>query len=233
MIEILYEDKHIVVVIKPSNVPMQKDFSRTKDMCTILSEYRMGKGEEVFIGLVHRLDRHVSGILVFAKTKEALKALNRQMQEKKVGKTYYAYVWNEKGKEETQESMQRKNITLEHYMTKQKKVAIVYDEVKPDAKKAVLHYQVVAQNGGQQLLKVALETGRFHQIRAQLAYVGLPIIGDPKYGVTSVNGKKIEKIGLQSAGLAFIHPKTKKEMRFFHFHTEEPFETMKDIVEAQ
>lgn len=225
MMKILYEDKEIIVVVKPSNIPMQKDFSRTKDMCTILSEYRSEKKEDKYIGMVHRLDRHVSGILVFAKTKQALKILNQQLQQKKIKKVYYACVWNQNI------SLEPKKVKLCHYIKKQKNVAIVEDGKSNETKEAILFYEEIGKQKEISLLKVWLETGRFHQIRAQLAHVGLPIIGDPKYGMPEIYGEKIPKIGLQSVELTFIHPTTGEKMQFSHIHEEEPFDKVSEIVQ--
>ncbi len=212
MIKVIYEDTAILVVWKPDNVPSQRDFSRTKDAQTMVEEYL---GKPVF--LIHRLDRHVQGLMVFAKTKVAAAGLNKQMTNHDFGKSYLALVVGEAKESET----------LVHYLRKEKGVAHISDIEKEGHKRAELSYvckKTETINGHRlSLLYITLKTGRFHQIRSQLQAVHLPIVGDPKYGICQIGEQKIRKIGLQAVDLSLTHPITKKPMHWHHEHQEEPF----------
>lgn len=208
MISILYEDNHVIVVEKPVNIPVQEDESRDKDMLTLLKEdikVRYQKPGNVYLGLVHRLDRPVGGVMVFAKTSKAASRLSDAMRRHAFDKKYLAVLRGTPAK-----SFAR----LEHFLwkDKQKNQVFVVKEGTPGAKKALLEYNVLASREGLSLAEVELFTGRPHQIRVQLAQISTPIYGDQKYG-SHVN-KPGEQIALWSHRLTFTHPVKKEEMHF-------------------
>jgi len=236
MISILYEDVDIIVVNKCANMPSQKDFSRTPD---VLSWVNQHVKQECY--LIHRLDRHVAGPMVFAKTKVAAKNLNEQVSVKQdvdgyaqdgFYKEYLAVVLCQNKDNISNAS----DIRLTHYQKKDKNLAITLDSIgyeklprhiQSEYKMACLAYSAIAERTVENecllLLKIHLFTGRYHQIRSQLAYVGLPILGDPKYGTMSLGNMIVSKIGLQAASLGFLHPKTKRKLLFTAKHADEPF----------
>ncbi len=176
--DILYEDNHVIVVLKPQNVPSQADESGDKDMLTMVKEYikeKYNKPGNVYVGLVHRLDRPTGGVMVFAKTSKAAARLTEQFKNKEAEKTYFAVVCG---------TLKAKQTKLVNYLLKDEKNNIV--KVVPmattGAKRAELDYTVLEEKDGFSLLKVKLETGRGHQIRVQLSTIGNPIYGDQKYG---------------------------------------------------
>ncbi|MGM8364258.1 RluA family pseudouridine synthase [Virgibacillus sp. W0181] len=202
-IPILYEDNHLLIVDKPINIPVQEDRSGDDDLLSLLKKdikIRYKKPGNVYLGLVHRLDRPVSGVMVFAKTSKAASRLSDMIRRQVFYRTYIAAV---KGKP--------RNISgsLEHYLFKNhrnNKVAVVSPSNKK-AKKALLEYEIIGETESFSLLKIQLQTGRPHQIRVQLAAIGCPIIGDHKYG----EGNRIgQSIALRAATLEFKHP-TKDE----------------------
>ncbi len=204
--EILFEDNHVIVVLKPQNVPSQADSSGDKDMLSMVKEYikeKYNKPGNVYVGLVHRLDRPTGGIMVFAKTSKAASRLSEQFKNKEAEKTYFAVV---KG------TLKNKQSKLVNYLLKDEKNNLV--KVVPmstsGAKRAELDYTVLEEKEGFSLLKVKLETGRGHQIRVQLATLGNPIFGDQKYG------KDMPKANLNlfAVELKFKHPTNEKTMIF-------------------
>ena len=204
---ILYEDNQIVVVIKPQNVPTQADDSNDKDMLSMVKDYikqKYNKPGEAFIGLVHRLDRPVGGIMVFARNSKAANRLTEQFKTHSVEKVYYA-ITNGVVKVRTQR--------LVNYLKKDTKENIV--KIVPmsetGAKKAELVYNYLADDGKQSLLEVKILTGRSHQIRLQLANIGHSLVGDVKYGKEK---GMTSKLGLWAGKLAFDHPTTKERMVF-------------------
>ncbi|MBO4820759.1 MAG: RNA pseudouridine synthase [Prevotella sp.] len=197
---ILYEDNHIIIVNKESGEIVQGD--KTGD--TPLSEKvkddikrRYAKPGNVFLGVVHRLDRPVSGVVVFAKTSKALTRLNDMFKEGKVHKTYWAI---------TQQRPNPVSGTIEGWMTRNEKQnkSYMHNKEKPGAKKAVLNYQTIAASDRYVLLEVELLTGRHHQIRCQLAAIGCPIKGDLKYGARRSNPDG--SISLMARKVEFEHP---------------------------
>lgn len=210
-IELLYEDNHILVVVKPPNMLTQGDQTGDRDMLTALKEdlkIRHNKPGNVFLGLVHRLDRPVGGVMVFAKTSKAASRLSEQIRIRRFSKTYLAVVH---GVPEEICS------TLEHYLAKSERtnyVSIVdpLQNRNGQAKKAVLDYMVKASNAEISLVKVKLHTGRSHQIRVQMAAIGNPLYGDRKYG-GGLN-KPGMQLALWSAEIGFEHPTLKERMRF-------------------
>lgn len=207
---ILYEDKEILVCRKPAGMPVQAAGIGTMDMESALKNYLAQKtpGKMPYLGIVHRLDQPVEGILVFAKTPGAAGSLSKQIMAGGAGKYYLAAA---EGRPERSEG------TLTDYLKKNGRANMsqAVPENTPGAKKAVLHYKVLDQkevNGKiRTLLKIRLETGRHHQIRVQLSHAGFPILGDRKY---NPSGEKGTSLGLCSCGLEFKHPKTGKLMKF-------------------
>ncbi|MEI6602043.1 MAG: RluA family pseudouridine synthase [Clostridia bacterium] len=208
IIDIVYEDNHIVVVNKPVNVPSQADVSGDVDMLSMVKQYIKEKYEkpgDVYIGLVHRLDRPAGGLMVFARTSKAASRLSEQMRSKKIVKKYLAVV---SGICPVGDGVTR----LEGYIEKDSttnKVA-VYDIKKGDAKFAALEYECLQCASPLSLVRVSLETGRPHQIRAQMAHAGLPLYGDQKYG----DGRVGQQLALWSNQLSFAHPVTQEVLNF-------------------
>ncbi len=201
MSDILYEDNHLLVVVKKANVPVQKDESNDLDLLTILKKYikdKYNKPGNVYLGLVHRLDRPVSGIMVFAKTSKSAKRLSSQFLNHQVTKIYHALVFgklNIKG-------------CLEDKLLKDHKNNIT--RVSKKGKEAILNYEVVKYKNNLSLVKIYLKTGRSHQIRVQFSSRNHPLVGDKKYG----NDKSNYDIALMATYLSFYHPITKKKMEF-------------------
>ena len=196
---ILYEDSFLLCVVKPSGMPAQPDKTGDMDILTFLQQ----KEKSNAIGLIHRLDRPVGGVMLFAKTKEAEGILAQMVQKKQIKKEYFAFVCGKANEKEK----------LEDYLLKNGRTNLssVVDKNTKGAKKAVLSYdrKEVLEEGDcfLSLLKIELETGRHHQIRVQLSQRGLPIWGDQKYN-TIQKMKKGTKIALWSYSLTFLHPKT-------------------------
>lgn len=206
-IRILYEDNHILVVEKPANIPSQEDETWDADMLTLLKNYikeKYQKPGEVFLGLVHRLDRPVGGVMVFARTSKAASRLSEQIRQHSFKKTYLAVVHG---------ILEEKSGVLEHLLLKNKKTNTVkvVNSSMPDSKEARLTYEVLEETDGMSLVKINLQTGRPHQIRVQFSYIGHPLYGDHKYG----NIKGPEKtIALRSFEIELSHPTLKEVMKF-------------------
>ncbi len=207
-LKILYEDNHIIVVEKPPNVPSQADKTTDEDMLTIIKRYikeKYNKPGNVYLGLVHRLDRPVGGVMVFAKTSKAASRLSEQVRNKTFKKEYLAIV---DGK------LDVKSGILEDYLVKNEKnnLSKVTNKETKNAKYAKLDYEVLKYNKEINLsvLRILLHTGRHHQIRVQLANMGHSICGDQKYG-TRGRGKQIS---LWAYKLTIEHPTTKESMTF-------------------
>lgn len=208
--KVLYEDNHIIVVIKPVNVPSQEDKTGDKDMLTTVKEYikeKYAKPGNVYIGLVHRLDRPVGGIMVFARTSKAAARLSEEVRNKNFSKKYLAIV-NGKFEEKTGNFID--------YLWKDQKnnTSYVVKESKKGAKKAELDYEVLNYNSEENLslVKIDLKTGRHHQIRVQFSSRGHALYGDNKY-----HGRSNSNIYLFAYQLSFIHPITKEVMCFEEF----------------
>ena len=209
-LRILFEDEHIIVCYKPSGVPTQTAKLGAIDMVSLLKNYlykNQREKKEPYVGVIHRLDQPVEGILVFAKTPFAAKELNKEMQHGSgFGKYYKAALCGVPAE---------KTGTLEDYLVKDGKTntSRVCSATEKDAKKAVLEYEVLDAN----LVRIKLHTGRHHQIRVQMANIGCPIWGDTKYGVDK-DGANVDKswkqIALCAYRLEFMHPKTKKKLEF-------------------
>lgn len=211
---ILYEDDQILVLHKPAGIPVQTVSLRQKDLVSLLKNYRAKRKEEPYIGVVHRLDQPVEGVILFAKTKEAAAKLSSQSAGKQMDKWYRAVVYLK----EAQLLSVGEKIRLENYLIKDGKTntsKVVEKDIK-DAKRSALEYEVLRQKGDLAELQIQLETGRHHQIRVQMAHAGMPLVGDQKYGVLealSVEGAD-KNVALCSVQLAFVHPKTGKRLQF-------------------
>lgn len=200
-LDILYEDNHIIAVNKRSGEIVQGDETGDTPLSDLVKAYikeKYQKPGEVFLGVVHRIDRPVSGIVLFARTSKSLSRLNELFKTKEITKTYWAVV----KKKPVSDSG-----TLTHYHLKDEKTrkARLFDKEVAHSRKCVLHYRWLASSDHYHLLEIQLETGRFHQIRAQLAKIGSPIKGDVKYGFERPN-ENTRSIHLHARKISFIHP---------------------------
>ncbi|MEM5566863.1 RluA family pseudouridine synthase [Psychroserpens sp. AS72] len=203
-LQVIYEDNHIIIVNKRSGDIVQGDKTGDKPLSDVVKEYikdKYNKPGNVYLGVVHRLDRPTTGIVMFAKTSKALPRLNKLFAEKKANKTYWAIVKNApENPEDTLINWLKKN-------PKNNKSSAFPKEIK-ESKKAILHYKTLKALDNFYLLEIELETGRHHQIRAQLSNIGSPIKGDLKYGFDRSN--KDASISLHARRLQFIHPVSKE-----------------------
>lgn len=204
MLEIIYEDKTIIVCKKPAGVPTQTPKSGVADMVSLLKTYRMEQGEEPYLGLVHRLDQPVEGIMVFAKDKKSAAALSLQMQNGTFEKYYYAMIHGQ---------IDPPRGTLEDYLLRdgRNNVSTVVPKGTGKSKFARLFYETVTTHPDRSLLRVKLDTGRHHQIRVQLAHAGHPLIGDKKYGE---NTPGYLPLGLCSYHIGFTHPESGERVTY-------------------
>ncbi len=203
---ILYEDNHLLVVIKPANMPVCKDSSHDEDLLSVLKTYLKEKYEKpgnVYLGLVHRLDRPVSGIMVFAKTSKAADRLAKQIKNNELTKIYYAVV----------EGTVKKAETLNDYLIKDEKTNTSFVTTKEKGKLSVLEYELIKSTNNLSLIKIKLLTGRHHQIRVQFSSRNNPLYGDHKYNKNFINDNK-ENIALIAKELSFYHPVTKELLHF-------------------
>ncbi len=228
---ILYEDKDILVCFKPAGIAVQSARVTQVDVVGELKGYLAAKGrtaveapgpmarvrcglpsgrEPVYLGIIHRLDQPVSGILVFSKNRKAAAELSRQAADHSMEKVYRARVW-------TDSELDREWHELTDYMKKgPDATAVITDPQDPEAKKAALRYRCLKQEGNRALLEIDLETGRYHQIRLQLSHAGMPIAGDGRYAderrrrIDEENG--IQTLCLQAVKLCFTHPTAKKRV---------------------
>lgn len=211
-INIIYEDNHVLVVEKPINVPTQEDNSKDKDLLTILKEYikeKYNKPGNVYLGLVHRLDRPVGGVMVFAKTSKAASRLSDQIRLNKFNKVYNAVCLGNVNNEGR----------LEDKLLKDTKRNIV--KVDPNGKQSILNYKKLKQKDNLTLVEIKLETGRPHQIRVQMSHNNNPLYGDQKY---NKNSKVGQQLALFAKKLEFYHPTTKELMSFeLELPNREPF----------
>lgn len=219
-LKILYEDNHIIVVVKKPGIPTQEDKTGDKDMLTIVKEYikvKYNKPGNVYLGLVHRLDRMVGGVMVFAKTSKAASRISEYIRQKNVKKRYLAVVNGTL-------PVSNEKVELRNYLVKNERLNMskVVDKNTKGSKEAILEYKVLKNfnyNGKDySLVDIDLHTGRHHQIRVQFANIGHPLYGDVKYG------QKVNKVGqnlaLFSYYLSFFHP-TKDEYLEFEFKPNE------------
>lgn len=207
-IPIIFEDNHLLIVVKPPNMPTQEDESLDMDLLSALKEdikKRYAKPGSVYLGLVHRLDRPVGGIMVFAKTSKAASRLSESVRTRDFGKHYYAIVH---GKPKNDQDK------LVHYVHKDSRTntVSVVDKRYPGAKEAILEYETMGSAAGLSLIYVELHTGRSHQIRVQLAAIGCPLYGDQRYGAAL--NQAGQQIALWSSKLAFAHPTLREQVVF-------------------
>ncbi|MBF1497193.1 RluA family pseudouridine synthase [Prevotella pallens] len=204
--QVLYEDNHIIIVYKQSGEIVQGDKTGDKPLSETIKEWikqKYAKPGNVFLGIVHRLDRPVSGIVVFAKTSKALSRLNNMFRNGEVRKTYWAMV-------QTAPNMPEATLTNWLVRNEKQNKSYVYNNEMPNAKQAILKYKTIGQTEHYTLLEVNLLTGRHHQIRCQLAAMGCPIKGDLKYGARRSNPDG--SISLLSHKVEFIHPVSKQKI---------------------
>lgn len=205
-VKVLYEDNHLIVAIKPAGVLSQSDGSNAPDMLTILKAYikdKYQKPGEVYLGLVHRLDRPVSGVMVFARTSKAASRLSEQIRTRKVEKIYRCVA----------NGVLEGGGRLENFISKDESsnTVTVSDVEKPGFKASYLDYRALASKDGMTLAEVKLGTGRSHQIRAQMAHAGHPLIGDQKYGKRD---NRTKDIALEAYKLSFEHPVKREFITF-------------------
>lgn len=201
---VVYEDNHIIIVNKTASEIVQGDKTGDVPLSETVKQYlkeKYHKPGNVFIGVTHRLDRPVSGLVVFAKTSKALSRLNEMFKNSEVKKTYWAIVKQTPAETEGE---------LVNYLVRNEKQnkSYAYDTEKPSSKKAILHYRLIARSDNYSLLEVDLKTGRHHQIRCQLAKMGCPIKGDLKYGFPRSNPDG--SICLHARRVRFVHPVSKE-----------------------
>lgn len=202
--QILFSDNHIIVAEKPRGLLTQPTPEREQSLEKEVKAWvkkTYGKTGEVFLHVVHRLDQVVSGIVLFAKTSKALERLNASQRQKQFVKVYIA---------EVQGLVKEDKKLLKHYLSHDDHKALAYDHPRPDALESLLKYEVLERKTHSTVLKIQLETGRYHQIRAQMKAIGHPIIGDVKYSAKKIDD---EGIYLHHAILEFDHPVTKEKIK--------------------
>lgn len=207
-IQVLYEDNHLIVINKRPGDIVQGDKTGDRPLSEVVKEYisvKYHKPGAVFLGVVHRLDRPTSGIVVFARTSKALTRLNKLFSERETEKIYWAVVKNSPPKTEDR---------LVHYLRRNEKQnkSYAHDQEVGDSKQAILSYRILKQLKNYFVLEIELETGRHHQIRSQLAFIGCPIKGDLKYGFNRSNPDG--SIHLHARLLRFTHPVTQENLEF-------------------
>ncbi|MFA5669194.1 MAG: RluA family pseudouridine synthase [Balneolaceae bacterium] len=206
-IPIIYEDNHLLVIDKPEGVLSQEDRTNDSDVLTLCKIYikkKYNKPGDAYLGLVHRLDQPVSGLMVLAKTSKAASRLSEQLRNGALKSAYWALV----------EGRTPMEGTLTHYLSKDNKTNFVraFNSKKSGTKPATLKFETIKQSSNHSLVEVDLITGRPHQIRVQMAKIEFPLWGDYKYGEKGI--KPGRRLGLRSVKLTFIHPTTKKKMEF-------------------
>ena len=204
-LEILYEDNHIIVVYKPANILSQGDATGDKDMLTLLKEYikeKYNKPGNVYLGLVHRLDRPVEGVMVYARSSKAASRLSTQIKKNEMSKHYLAVING---------IIDEKKGVFKDYLMKQPDGNTIVTD-KEHGKESILEYEVLKEVDNRSLVRIKLITGRHHQIRVQFSSRGYPLVGDNRYG-------KMENINicLCSYQLSFYHPTTKELLKFERF----------------
>jgi len=209
-LEVVFCDNHLLVTIKPSGCLTQPDDTGRQSLEAVAKEWvkkKYDKPGAVYLHCIHRIDRPVCGLVIFARTSKALSRLNESSRGNLIKRLYTA---------EVEGPLSPKEGTLEHYLIHGDHRALLAKEKDPEAKKAILHYRTLSSNKQSSLLSINLQTGRYHQIRAQFSFIKHPIIGDGKYGAKFND----EKIHLACTDLCFPHPVTKEELTF---HYDAPF----------
>ena len=207
MVNIVYEDNHVIVAVKPPNMLSQADKTKDADILSLVKEYikvKYNKPGNVYLGLVHRLDRPVGGLMVFARTSKAAARLSAQMREHEMGREYLCVT----------EGQVKDKFTLINYLIQNERMnrVMVCDADERGAQEAILHGHCLARKGGLSLCSLRLETGRKHQIRVQMKELGAPLWGDHRYG----HGVPGQQIALWGYKLTFEHPTTHNIMTFQH-----------------
>jgi len=202
--KVVYEDNHIIIVNKESGEIVQGDKSGDQPLSEFVKAYikqKYNKPGNVFLGVTHRLDRPVSGLVVFARTSKALARLNDMFRNGEIHKTYWAI---------TQKCPEPSEGTLTHWITRntQQNKSYAHDREVPNSKQAILNYRLIGKTDNYHLLEIQLMTGRHHQIRCQLSHIGSPIKGDLKYGAKRSNPDG--SISLHARRIEFVHPVTKE-----------------------
>lgn len=202
-IPIIFEDQHLLVIQKPVNLLSQEDHTGDPDVLTLCKEYLSRSVQNPYLGLVHRLDRPVGGLMLLAKSRKAADSLSRQMRDRTMQKTYWAITAGDPPQ----------NGVLTHHLLKDREnnIVSVVSGSQKQAKEAILSFARLEQANGLNLLSIHLQTGRPHQIRVQLAQEGYPIWGDYKYGRDQPDGRDI---ALRAVELIFEHPKSKQQVQF-------------------
>ncbi|MEJ5361853.1 MAG: RluA family pseudouridine synthase [Spirochaetota bacterium] len=207
-IPIIYEDNHIIVADKPAGILSQKDYTETDSLLEILKEYikiTYKKPGNVFLGLVHRLDKQVSGIMVYAKTSKAASRLSSQFRSHDVIKVYCAAV-------QTPPSTDTAWHTIHDTIIRRHDKTLIFND-NHTAMQASLKYKIIYTEPSYSLALIQLYTGKKHQIRAQMSHLGMPIVNDTKYGATALTSETV--IALHAVYLQFIHPVTKERISFY------------------
>jgi len=202
--DIIFSDNHLLIASKPAGLLTQPDDTDAPSLELIAKAWvkaEFNKPGNVFLHCIHRLDKPVSGLVLFARTSKALSRLNEQMRDQKIQRTYIA---------EVEGILSKKEGKLDHYLIHGDRKAILAKSTDPEAKHARLTYQVIRHLEHSTLVSIELETGRYHQIRAQFSASGHPVVGDGKYGART----KQEEIHLHCAKMAFEHPITKELLSF-------------------
>lgn len=197
-LRILFEDTHLIVAVKPAGLASQKNKDDDWSLYDEVAAHTRGG----FVGLVHRLDRSVTGVMVCAKNPEAARRLSEQIKAKRFGKTYLAVV---------EGTFPQKKARLEHWHEKKESRAHIFGRKQPGSKSATLDYEVVEERPDRSLIRINLESGRYNQIRAQFAYIRHPVMGDNKY---AKRAGTTDAIALVASELSFFHPFTGQPMRF-------------------
>ncbi len=223
-LQVLYEDNHIIVINKRPGDIVQGDKTGDMPLSEVVKEYikdKYNKPGNVYLGVVHRLDRPTSGLVVFARTSKALPRLNQLFKDRDAKKTYWALVKNMPPKEAD---------TLTHYLKRNPKQNKSYAHIKevPESKKAILDYKIIQKLDNYFLLEIDLHTGRHHQIRSQLSAIGCPIKGDLKYGFDRSN--KDASISLHARKLSFKHPVKDLELNIVAPTPKDPIWNAVDIL---
>ena len=208
MLEIIYEDNHLIAINKRPGDLVQGDKTGDNTLIDQVKNYikkKYNKPRGVFLGLIHRLDRPTSGLILFAKTSKALRRINKQFKDRKTQKKYWAII---------DKSFDSNSGTLTHWLKRNPKMnkSFANNEEVNDSKKAILHYKKIIKLRKYCVLEIDLETGRHHQIRSQLSFIGLPVKGDLKYNAKRKNPDA--SIDLHARSLTINHPTTKKKITF-------------------
>ena len=208
MLEIIYEDNHLIAINKRPGDLVQGDKTGDNTLIDQVKNYikkKYNKPRGVFLGLIHRLDRPTSGLILFAKTSKALRRINKQFKDRKTQKKYWAII---------DKSFDSNSGTLTHWLKRNPKMnkSFANNEEVNDSKKAILHYKKIIKLRKYCVLEIDLETGRHHQIRSQLSFIGFPVKGDLKYKAKRKNPDS--SIDLHARSLTINHPTTKKKITF-------------------